>query len=233
LTENLTNYVDKYRLLLIATALAKTANTQKEVQPAPVFRMELSPSSGGIAEGTGKEAMVDPEKADERIQRLFEEIKQRHGHPLVSSYYRGLANWPEMLESVWSKIAPYVGSAEYEARKQSFIHSANAHLRDWPPLAAQKNPVHSADINGILSAFRQKFIPEMLLDAVLIKSALDGRQAARTSRFNQTAGCIFSPLNSSQRIRVAARYLSSFLHVLPSRSVLRSPSIERTIPSYL
>jgi hypothetical protein len=169
---------------LTVTALAKTANAQKEDQPVPSLRMNLSPASGGIAEGTGKVEMVDPEKADQRIKHLFEEIKQRHGHPLVSSYYRGLANWPDMLELLWNKIAPYVGSTEYEARKQSLIHSANMHLRDWPPIRVKKDPAHSADIDGILSAFQQKFIPEMLLDAVLIKSALDGRQAAGTSRFS-------------------------------------------------
>jgi hypothetical protein len=172
------------KLLLTVSAFAKSANEQKEDQPVSPVRMSLSPAPAGIAEGTGKVEMVDPEKANERIQRLFEEIKQRHGHPLVSSYYRGLANWPDMLESVWNKIAPYVGSADYEARKKELIHSASMHLHDWPPLPVKIDPAHSADIDAILSAFRQKFIPEMLLDAVLIKSALDGRQAAGISRFS-------------------------------------------------
>jgi hypothetical protein len=41
-----------------------------------------------------------------------------------------------------------------------------------------------ADIQDILSAFRHKFIPEMLLDVALVKCALEGEEAARNSRFS-------------------------------------------------
>jgi hypothetical protein len=172
------------KLLLIATALAKTSSEPAGGKPASTATLDLSPLSTGIAEGTGKVEMIDPEKADVRMQRLFEKIKQRHGHPLVSSYYRGLANWPDMLESAWRNIASYVGSPEYEARKQSLISDAESQLRDWPPLSVTIDPAHSADIDAILFAFQRKFIPEMLLDVVLIKSTLDGRKAADISRFS-------------------------------------------------
>lgn len=172
------------KLLLVATALAKNAPERRDAKPASTAGMDLSPLPSGITEGTGKVEMVSPEKANERMQRLFEEIKQRHGHPLVSSYFRGLANWPDTLESIWRTIEPYIGSDEYEARKQSLIGMAEQHLREWPPLLVKIDPAHAADIAAILSAFQRKFIPEMLLDAVLIKGAIDGIQGAGTSRFS-------------------------------------------------
>ena len=61
----------------------------------------------GAAEGTTKVQMVSPEKASERVRHLFSSIKEKHGHPLVSSYYRGLANWLTGLIS-WRK--PGAGS---------------------------------------------------------------------------------------------------------------------------
>lgn len=48
----------------------------------------------GAANGSANVELVAPDDADERTMALFEAIKRRHGHPMVSSYFRGLANWP-------------------------------------------------------------------------------------------------------------------------------------------
>lgn len=40
------------------------------------------------------------------------------------------------------------------------------------------------EVRAILAGFRTRFIPEMLVDAALIKAILDGPAAARTSRFS-------------------------------------------------
>lgn len=172
------------KLLLVAAAWSRNSSEVRDEKSVSPPGLDASSLPYGVAEGTGKVEMVNPEKTDERMQRLFEEIKQRHGHPLVSSYYRGLANWPDMLESVWRTIEPYIGSDEYEARKQSLVSMAEQQLRDWPPLSVKMDSAHAADIAAIIAAFQRKFIPEMLLDAVLIKSAIDGIEAAGTSRFS-------------------------------------------------
>jgi hypothetical protein len=44
----------------------------------------------GPAEGATKVEMVDPDTAEPRVRTLFQAVRERHGHPLVSSYYRGL-----------------------------------------------------------------------------------------------------------------------------------------------
>jgi hypothetical protein len=141
----------------------------------------------GVAEGTGKVQMVNPEKASERVRELFTSIKEKHGHPLVSSYYRGLANWPDFLKEAWIRIKPLVGSFAYEERKQELIEQALAGIRNLPVFKIEKPEMkeeESAEIKLILTAFQHKFIPEMLLDVALIKAMLDGVEAAASSRFS-------------------------------------------------
>lgn len=141
----------------------------------------------GIAEGTAKVGMIDPAQAGGALEDLFERIKTRHGHPLVSSYYRGLANWPDFLEAGWRRIEPLVGSDAYETRKRLLVDQARSASRDLPDGGA---PAADADVNrteeirALLAAFRFKFIPEMLIDVALIKAMLDGPQAATSSRFS-------------------------------------------------
>jgi hypothetical protein len=172
------------KLLLIVTALAKTPVEHEAEEPATSLAIDLSTLPSGIAEGSGKVEMVDPNQADQRVRAVFESIKARHSHSLVSSYYRGLANWPDFLEAAWGTIEPRIGSDEYETRKHGLIEGARLHVRNWPPIAVRIEPTALAEIGAILAAFRTRFIPEMLLDVALIKSLLDGSQAARASRFS-------------------------------------------------
>jgi hypothetical protein len=172
------------KLLLIVTALAREPADQDMEAPSPKQIIDLSEIPCSIAEGTGKVKMIEPEKASEHVRTLFESIKKTHAHPLVSSYYRGLANWPGFLEAAWGTIGPRVGSVEYEERKRTLIDDARLHVRDWPEISVQGEPSALTEIQTILVAFQTRFIPEMLLDVTLIKSLVDGSHNAISSRFS-------------------------------------------------
>ncbi len=176
------------KLLLVTTAFYETSfNSRSAEEGKAAKEHDSSEIPLGIAEGTGKVKMVDPEKASERVRDLFSSIKDTHGHPLVSSYYRGIANWPDFLEEAWSRIKPLVGSAAYEERKQELIEQALAGIKNLPVLEIEKpgvEPGQREEIKLILTAFQHKFIPEMLLDVALIKAMLDGVQAVGSSRFS-------------------------------------------------
>lgn len=141
----------------------------------------------GPAQGTTKVEMIDPEGASEKVQELFKSIKERHGHPLVSSYYRGLANWPDFLEEVWKRLGTVVGSPDYEERKRKLVEKAEELARS---LKLNKlkgevlNEEQSSEVRAILTAFHSKFIPEMMLDAALIKAMIDGPSEAAFSHFS-------------------------------------------------
>ena len=175
------------KLLLIATALHET-----EFEPAPdgsAAEPLADPSRipAGAAEGTTKVEMVESEKADERVRTLFESVRERHQHPLVSSYYRGLGNWPDFLDAAWERVRPLVGSDAYEARKGMLIDFARGAVRNLPIAGTAATELHEAqrdEVRALLAAFRSKFIPEMLLDVALIKALIDGPASARASRFS-------------------------------------------------
>lgn len=141
----------------------------------------------GVAEGTSKVDMVDPDKASEQVQALFNSIKQKHEHPLVSSYYRGLANWPDLLEKAWKPLEPLVGSPAYESLRDFLNEQAQGAIRRLPltqPLSLPLSEQDKEDVRAILAAFRYKFIPEMLVDVAFIKAQLDGPEEAYSSRFS-------------------------------------------------
>lgn len=181
------------KLLLVAAAFDEaTFGVGKESSPSANSATEIS---RGIAEGTTKVQMVEPRKAGGKVKDLFESIKERHGHPLVSSYYRALGNWPDFLDTAWNRISPIVGSAAYEDQKQIVIKHAFSGISELsvPKLQDLKlNQQQQPEVKLILAAFRLKFIPEMLVDVALIKVLLDGRASAKVSKFS-VAGKAIEP----------------------------------------
>jgi hypothetical protein len=176
------------KLLIITTAFEKAtfnADTGGRKETEEAKNPQEIPL--GAAEGTTKVEMVDPDKASDRVQALFKSIKERHGHPLVSSYFRGLGNWPDFLEQTWNHLQPVVSSSDYEERKNYLIEQSENFVSRMALQQLQETGLdekQSADVRAILAAFRLKFIPEMLLDAVLIKVMLDGPEEASSSRFS-------------------------------------------------
>ncbi|MFC0677959.1 halocarboxylic acid dehydrogenase DehI family protein [Lysobacter korlensis] len=142
------------------------------------------PIPSGIADGTGKAPMVKMEDASDRVRQLFEREKRAHGHPLVSSYYRVLANWPDFLEPAWTRVEPLVGSEPYRERMGRLVTLATAAVAELPLPASIPDQARTEEISHLLAAFRREFIPSMMLDVGLIKAMLDGKDAARSSPFS-------------------------------------------------
>lgn len=164
------------KLLLIATAWdeGRFGGADGDTREIPL----------GVAEGTNKVQMVSPENASGRVKELLEREKVRHGHPLVSSYYRGLANWPDLLEAIWTRIEPIVGSPGYQERRARLVTQAREAVRSLPISGEITGAARTEDVSALLVAFRRNFIPGMLIDAVLIKAMLDGPHGAARSRFS-------------------------------------------------
>jgi hypothetical protein len=173
------------KLLLIATALDGADFAAGERGETAADGAAQIPS--GVAAGTVKVQLVDPERASERVRQIFASVKERHGHPLVSSYYRGLANWPAFLDSAWERLNPLVHTAEYDDRRDSLVRSAEAMVHELciaSGAGGELTDERRDEVRAILAGFRTRFIPEMLVDAALIKAMLDGPATAWTSRFS-------------------------------------------------
>lgn len=173
------------KLLLVVTLLDESRQTAGARSGDVTGAISI-----GVAPGAAKVDMVDPQNASGRVAKVLDAIKASHDYPLVPSYYRGLAQSPDLLEELWNQLKPLVGTAEYEAQKRELIHEASAKAGEFPitrDLNADVPSGTSKQIYALLAAFRRKFIPEMLIEAVAIKTILDGPEAAAESRFSVAA----------------------------------------------
>lgn len=144
----------------------------------------------GVAEGTMTLPMVATDEATGRLREVLEEIRARHGHPDVASYYRGVAGWPPFLEAAWGRVGPLVGTAPYGERKRGLLEGARNSVLGLPLPSGEEAAERGVDeerireIRAILAVFRFRVISDTFLDVSLIKALLDGPGAARTSRFS-------------------------------------------------
>jgi hypothetical protein len=185
------------KLLLVATAFddelldhdaSDAPDRAQEGTGVPLGWIPIGPAEGMISL-----PLIAPHEAPGRVQALFEAITRRHGHPLVATYYRALANWPPFLRVVWDYLEPIVGSAAYARHKEDVIDRA-LHVvrrlslpRTGTAAAFGVTEADLADIRAILAVFRLRLIPDLLLDVTLVKALLDGGEAARSSRFSVAA----------------------------------------------
>ncbi|MBW3545266.1 MAG: halocarboxylic acid dehydrogenase DehI family protein [Bacteroidetes bacterium] len=144
----------------------------------------------GLASGTIRLAPLDVQKVPDQVQELFASIMKLHQMPLVSFLYDGLAHWPNFLKEAWQQMMQLVGSSDYESLKDFLIYQAQMSLRrlSLPPLAISTlSTAQKEEIEALLTAFRYKILPELLIDTAMIKAMLDGTAEAYTSPFSLTA----------------------------------------------
>jgi hypothetical protein len=175
------------KLLLVATVFDETL--EGSLRPgAEASGDRLGQMEPGVAEGTSSVPMVPADRTTGELREVFEEIRDRHGHPGVASYYRSLGNWPTFLRTVWEAISPVVGSTAYEEREREreLVEWASAAVRGLPapPVEPPVSGEEAAEIRHILAVFRFRIIPDLLMDVSSIKAMLDGTGEARSSRFS-------------------------------------------------
>ncbi|QDG50594.1 hypothetical protein FIV42_07550 [Persicimonas caeni] len=175
------------KLLLVAQAFASqpdnSASTEKNDAPNG---QELA---YGIAPGTKRVAMVDPQEAPSPVEELFEDIKQHHQHPGVASYFRSLGNWPAFLEAIWHEIRPQVGTDTYNARKSSLTGQAEQAISPLLRRAVAR-PTIPDDITAILWVFERRLIPDLLLDVTMIEALLGRTTVTGGSSFSVAKGVL-------------------------------------------
>ncbi|MBW3660820.1 MAG: halocarboxylic acid dehydrogenase DehI family protein [Gemmatimonadetes bacterium] len=149
------------RLLLIATGLAEGV----PVGAHPGERIEP-----GIPDEAESIPMVAVDEAEGRLAELFHDIRERHGHPGVASWYRSLGNWPDLLEEVWSRLSPRVGSEAYVRRREALVDLAAA---SWRGLDGERHHrvIDDPDLEGVVRSFRDRLIPDLLIDVSYVRAA--------------------------------------------------------------
>ncbi|MDX1540709.1 MAG: halocarboxylic acid dehydrogenase DehI family protein [Geminicoccaceae bacterium] len=174
------------KLLLAATAFDLDAAGERAPDAATGSEGDL-PDLGikapGMVEGATSISMVDPKAAEGPLAELFQDIQSTHGHPGVATYYRALAQWPELLDDLWQAVRPVVGSAAFEARRGELVDAAAEEIRalrsaaranglmtdDPPALRAEERE----ELRAILAVFRFRIIPDLNLVVPLTRRLLE------------------------------------------------------------
>ena len=169
------------KLLLVATCLDLQLGGAR-----PERATALSPRTvDGVAEGTRVLSFVDPAQVDDAVRRIFDDIRDTHQHPGVASYYRGLAHFPNFLNTAWAGVRTHVMAPYYATQKQSVIELGETLGKTFLPAeAATPDAAVREDIRAVLGVFRYRIIPDLLLDVTLVKTMLSGPATARRSRFS-------------------------------------------------
>ncbi|MDX6749315.1 halocarboxylic acid dehydrogenase DehI family protein [Geminicoccaceae bacterium 1502E] len=160
--------------LLLVTSLLEAA-------PPATSTQIPEPLPYGVAEGTAMVAMVDQETASPALQALFAAIKERHGHPGVATFYRSLANWPAVLDALWERLAPQLDAPAHGERRSALIAEG---MRLAASLPGERPGPLPERLRDVLSVFRLRFIPDLMIDVATVKALLDGPEAVRRSRFS-------------------------------------------------
>lgn len=162
------------------------------------------PIPKGIAKDTGDAPLKTADQAGPAVANTFKDIQRRHDHPIVASFYRGLANWPLFLQSAWGTVAVTVGTDDYLDLRADIQHKARelvAELR-LDEAAVEEAGLRESDrqeLRDLLAVFRHRLIPDLLQDVTRIKAALDGVELAADSRFSVTRTDLHQPSHSKKR----------------------------------
>ncbi|MCA1600616.1 MAG: halocarboxylic acid dehydrogenase DehI family protein [Acidobacteria bacterium] len=116
--------------------------------------------------------MVSAEPDDERIDRLFDDIKQTLALSSINSDYRTLALWPDYLEAGWGKLKPVTGRDEYKQSSDNLRETARRLARALPlstSLTRRQVEELGEDADEIIQT-TEKF--EQLLPSLVINIAL-------------------------------------------------------------
>ncbi len=171
------------KLLLVATILDKQIESPTLLELVPTEQLETL--DAGITDGTRLLSLVDPDVADQSVVAVFDDIRQCHGHPGVASYYRGLANYPSFLETIWGHVRTHVDTSNYRAGKTSILTLADSLALSF--LGNKQTERKAADrdsVRSILAVFRYHIIPDLLMDVTLIQAMLKGPSSAAHSRLS-------------------------------------------------
>lgn len=160
------------KLLLVATLLDKTRGSGGWAGGSSI--------ATGVADGTEKIPMVDPADASEDLRRVFDDIRERHGHPKPATYFRSLGQWPDLLERLWKDLRPRVGNEDYVAARATLIDKAESLARPLPD-ADFSAP---AEIAKALKFFHQRLVPDLMLDVGMMRAMLNGAGSEPRNRFD-------------------------------------------------
>jgi len=175
------NHAVEYGLARTLLAAARLADPERGEDPPIGETLGV-----GIAPGAVAVPPLAPAEVRGRAAELLAEIPAAHGHPIADEYFRALGRIPDYLNAAWNAIKPVVRDEEYDARGAQLVEGARVAARRLPgsaPDTSQLTPEQRARLDAVLGYFLERHLPDVLMDAAMIKAITDGPDQASANRF--------------------------------------------------
>jgi hypothetical protein len=178
------------KLLLAVSALRSAAHGQVPrvaILPAAEKRQVLP----GIAPGMPMIEMVNPETGDERLYRIFGDIKASSPAGIVNSDYRALAKWPDFLEGAWSAVKPRMTTPEYRRATRQLRWMADEAVLGFPfrldstPHTLRLAGLSEQQIDTVRTMLDQLYtaLSESVANVAVFATGIEGRSGALESQY--------------------------------------------------
>jgi halocarboxylic acid dehydrogenase DehI len=187
------------KVLLAAELLDLTlvrSPKQRRRRAIPDAELPLGPAAGAT-----DVRHAAPKKLRGARRVLLEDIRATHDHPFVAGFYRGVAQWPLVLEAFWSVVKPTVGTGRYVDRRRDLVENAYRMAGHHAVEGIDRDQVAldedgAQELRDLIGVYRLRIVPDLLIDATLIKSILDGGVAALESRFSAVPAATEAPIRN-------------------------------------
>lgn len=65
--------------------------------------------------------LISEEQADEKVKKVYDEIKKTFGLPFVPNLFKAMGNNPDYLEATWHQFKIVMGKGELSPREKELI----------------------------------------------------------------------------------------------------------------
>ncbi|HZU76014.1 MAG TPA: hypothetical protein VFA70_04565 [Dehalococcoidia bacterium] len=191
--ERISNYTmaEHYVLpkLLLAAELLYT-ELRPDADRPPLRGLQAEQLPRGVAEGMPPVGPMRPEEARGEIAELFAEIRRRHGYDAIADYYRTIARAGDFLRIAWNPLRPLVGDPEFVSQSRRVGQRAAQlclTLRQFTPGELElPRDAAGRDVIAALTFYRNRLLPETLVEVTVVKGLTDGPAAAAYNRYSLT-----------------------------------------------
>lgn len=145
----------------------------------------------GVASGMPEMRLADPNTSDERLRRVFGDIKDAAPTGLVGSEYRALAVWPEYLEGAWAAVKPRRSTPEYRRATRQLRWMADEAVLGFPfridatPHTLRHAGLSEAQLDTVrtlLDGFYRES-SESVANVAVFTTGIEGKQGALENRY--------------------------------------------------
>jgi hypothetical protein len=145
----------------------------------------------GIAADMPTISLIDPQTRDERLHRVFDEIRSVSPSGMVDTEYRALAAWPEYLEGAWSSVKTRMATPEYRRATRRLRRMADEAVLGFPfrmdatPHTLRHAGLSEQQLDNVRTLLDQfsRAASESVANVAVFTTGIEGRRGALESRY--------------------------------------------------